>query len=253
MMLAASVSFIACAFPLSPAWFFAWRFASGFAGAVAMVPVAQTILPLGAPARHGFASGAIFMGIGAGVIASGTVISPLLQYGLAACWIASGAVSLILTAATWRAWPADATAVASARPSPPAVRLLCVEYAAVAVGLVPDAVFLVDFVARGLHQGAVHRARYWILYGAGALCGPIAYGAVAERIGFRNALRAGLLLSGAASMLLAMQHADGSIGFTHALAAASVLLGACTPGMVSLMIGRLPELLRGDHPAQQAG
>lgn len=256
MMLAASVSFIACAFPLSLAWFFAWRFASGFAGAVVMVLVAQTILPLVAPARHGFASGAIFMGIGAGVIASGTLIPPLLHYGLAACWIAFGVVSLVLTAATWRAWPADAApvaaAIAAARTSAPAVRILYVEYAAVAVGLVPAAVFLVDFVARGLHQGAGHGARYWILYGAGALCGPIAYGAVADRIGFRNALRAGLLLSGAASLLLALQHADGGIGFTLALAAASVLLGAFTPGVVSLMIGRLQELLPGDQPAQHA-
>jgi MFS family permease len=254
MMLLASVSFIACAFPLSLLWFFAWRFASGFAGAVVMVLVAQTILPLVAQARHGMASGAIFMGIGAGIVASGTLIPLLLPHGLATTWIGLGIVSAVLTALTWRAWPAHAVAVpapgaAPAERAPLAVRLLYVEYAAVAIGLVPAAVFLVDFVARGLHEGAAHGARYWIAYGIGALCGPLVYGAIADRIGFRSALRIGLLLSGVASALLAFQQPPGT---AVALALASLLLGAFTPGVVSLMIGRLHELLPGDHPAQHA-
>lgn len=256
MMLLASLSFIACAYPLSLAWFFAWRFASGFAGAVVMVLVAQTVLPLVAQARHGMASGAIFMGIGAGIVASGTVIPLLLPHGLAATWIGLGILSAVLTALTWRAWPghADPTPAAAARSAPAsraplAVRLLYVEYAAVAIGLVPAAVFLVDFVARGLHAGAGHGARYWIAYGIGALCGPLAYGAIADRIGFRSALRIGLVLSGVASAMLAFQQPPGS---AVALALASMLLGAFTPGVVSLMIGRLHELLPGDHPAQHA-
>lgn len=256
MMLLASASFIACAYPLSLAWFFAWRFGSGFAGAVVMVLVAQTILPLVAQARHGMASGAIFMGIGAGIVASGTLIPLLLPQGLATTWIGLGVLSCVLTALTWRAWPAHAVAASTtgaAAPSsaftPLAVRLLYVEYAAVAIGLVPAAVFLVDFVARGLHEGAPHGARYWIAYGIGALCGPLVYGALADRIGFRSALRVGLLLSSVASALLAFQQPPGSAA---ALAVASLLLGAFTPGVVSLMIGRLHELLPGDHPAQHA-
>ena len=252
MMLLASAAFVACAFPLSLAWFFAWRFASGFAGAVVMVLVAQTILPLVAPQRHGVASGAIFMGIGAGIVASGTLVPLLLPYGLASCWIGLAVLSIVLTALTWRAWPgtpvAQAAVAAPPRPAPLAVRFLYVEYAAVAVGLVPAAVFLVDFIARGLHEGAAHGARYWVVYGIGALCGPLAYGALADRTGFRTALRAGLLLSGAASLLLAF----GPHASAPGLAAASLLLGAFTPGVVSLMIGRLHELLPGDHPAQHA-
>lgn len=252
MMLLASLAFLACAWPLSLAWFFAWRFLSGFAGAVVMVLVAQTVLPLVALSRRGIASGAIFMGIGAGIVVSGTLLPPLLRLGLAGCWIGLAVFSGLLTALTWRAWPAHvAPAPAHAsehapRPAPLAVRVLYLEYAAVAAGLVPAAVFLVDFVARGLHEGAAHGALYWILYGAGAAAGPMVYGLVADRAGFGNALRLGLLLSGLASLLLA------ELPQMPSLVLASLLLGAFTPGVVTLVIGRLHELLAHDHDAQHA-
>jgi predicted MFS family arabinose efflux permease len=257
MMALASLAFLACAVPLSLAWFFGWRFLSGFAGAVVMVLVAQTILPHVAPERRGTASGAIFMGIGGGIVASGTLVPLLLHAGLRATWIGLGLCSAVLTLLTWRAWPAahppaspsptDAHAARQeARRTPAAVRLLYGEYALVAVGLVPAAVFLVDFVARGLGQGAAVGALYWIVYGAGAMCGPLLYGLVADRTGFGPALRIGLLLSGLASLGLALLH------WTPALVVASFLMGAFTPGVVTLMIGRLHELLPGDHAAQHA-
>lgn len=254
MMLLASASFLACAWPLSLGWFFVWRFLSGLAGAVVMVLVAQTILPLVSVERHGMASGAIFMGIGAGIVVSGTLLPPLLGLGLAACWMGLAVLSGILTLLTWRAWPSHGTAAAPAAvpartapaPASVAVRLLYLEYAAVAAGLVPAAMFLVDFVARGLHQGAALGARYWILYGMGAAAGPLLYGLAADRIGFGRALRLGLLLSSLASLLL------GEWPHPAALAAASLLLGAFTPGVVTLVIGRLHELLAHDHQAQHA-
>jgi len=254
MLLLASLAFLACAWPLSLAWFFAWRFLSGFAGAVVMVLVAQTVLPLVALSRRGIASGAIFMGIGAGIVVSGTLLPPLLRLGLAGCWIGLAVFSGLLTALTWRAWPAHMAPAHAAghaappacRPAPLAVRVLYLEYAAVAAGLVPAAVFLVDFVARGLHEGAAHGALYWILYGAGAAAGPMLYGLVADRAGFGNALRLGLLLSGLASVLLA------ELPRTPSLVLASLLLGAFTPGVVTLVIGRLHELLAHDHDAQHA-
>lgn len=252
MMLLASLAFLACAWPLSLSWFFVWRFLSGFAGAVVMVLVAQTILPLVAPERRGMASGAVFMGIGIGIVVSGTLLPLLLQLGLAGCWIGLAAFSGLLTLLTWRAWPAGVPAppegsVSRRVPKAPlAIRVLYLEYAAVAAGLVPAAVFLVDFVARGLEQGAATGALYWILYGTGAAAGPMLYGLLADRVGFGKALRLGLLLSGVASLFLAMWH---QIGF---LMLASVLLGAFTPGVVTLVIGRQHELLAPDHDAQHA-
>jgi MFS family permease len=217
-----------------------------------MVLVAQTILPLVALERRGFASGAIFMGIGAGIIISGTLLPLLLRTGLSGCWIGLALFSGVLTLLTWRAWPAHmpmpAHQTEEGKPAaaPLAVRVLYFEYAAVATGLVPAAVFLVDLIARGLHQGAAHGALYWTLYGVGAAAGPLIYGMVADRVGFAAALRLGLVLSGLASLLLAGLHQ------TVPLVLASILLGAFTPGVVTLMIGRLHELLAHDHRAQHA-
>lgn len=254
MMALAALSFAASAVPLSLAWYFGWRLLSGFAGAVVMVLVAQTILPVVAPERRGLASGAIFMGIGAGIVASGTLVPLLLAHlqatGLAAAWLGLAGVSTVLTLLTWRAWPAHGHAPPAGgggrRPMPASVRLLYAAYAAVAVGLLGAAVFLVDYVARGLGRGTATGAVYWIVYGAGAMSGPVLYGLVADRIGFGPALRLGLALSGAAALSLAF------VSHPAALALASALLGAFTPGVVTLMIGRLHELLPGDGPAQHA-
>src|SRR5436190_24356776 len=74
-------------------------------------------------------------------------------------------------------------------PAGPALRALYLEYALNAVGLVPHMVFLVDFIARDLGQGLHEAARYWIIFGVGALVGPLAGGHLGDRIGFRTALR----------------------------------------------------------------
>jgi MFS family permease len=72
-MALATLAFFACAFPLNFAWFFAWRFASGVAGGALMVLAAPTVLPSISLSRRGLAGGAIFMGVGAGIVASGTL------------------------------------------------------------------------------------------------------------------------------------------------------------------------------------
>ena len=46
---------------------------------------------------------------------------------------------------------------------------LYVEYALNAAGLVPHMIFLVDFLVRGLGQSIASGARYWVLFGIGAV------------------------------------------------------------------------------------
>src|SRR6185437_12794065 len=107
MMLTAAVAFFACAAPISFAWFFVWRFAAGFAGGALMVLAAPTVLPHVPAARRGVASGVIFMGVGAGIAASGTLVPLLLQEGLRETWLGLGALSLLLTIVAWGGWPAE--------------------------------------------------------------------------------------------------------------------------------------------------
>jgi predicted MFS family arabinose efflux permease len=254
MMATAAASLLACAVPLSFAWFFVWRLASGVAGGALMVLAAPSVLPHVDPARRGRASGLIFTGVGLGIAASGTLVPLLMRIGLAETWCGLGAVGVVLTAVAWRGWPpapVTAAAARAARPEPPArpgaaLGPLLVEYALNAAGLVPHMVFLVDFVARGLGQGLDAGARYWVLFGLGASVGPVAAGLLADRIGFRPALRLAFAVQAAAVAVPAW--APGPV----TLLVSSVVIGAAVPGVVPLVLGRVQELTPAPGPRRDA-
>lgn len=253
MMVLASVAMLASAWPLSFGWFFVWRFASGLAGGALMVLAATAVLPHVPPSRRGLAGGIIFMGVGAGIAASGTLVPLLLHQGLVATWLGLGAISLLLTALAWRRWPGDGVhhvdPTVSHRRAPHharALRALYAGYALNAAGLVPHMIFLVDFVARGLGLGVQTGSAYWVLFGLGALAGPVLTGHLADRIGFGRALRLAYLIEAAAVSLPAL------LPGTVWLAISSVVVGAFTPGIVPLALGRIHELLPHDHAGQKA-
>lgn len=261
MMLLATAAFFACAYPLSVSWFFLWRFASGLAGGAIMVLAASAVLPHIPATRRGFAGGMIFVGLGVGIAASGTLIPRLLQQGLQQTWLGLGVLALLLTAVSWFGWPADpppAAAAASphttAHTTPPhaapaprkALALLYAQYAANALGLVPVMMLLVDYVARGLGRGAATGAACWVLYGAAAIAGPLACGYIADRIGFAKAYRIALALQVIGTALLVLSSNAIAIGL------ATVILGALTPGVVTLVLGRVNALLPHDPAAQRA-
>ena len=268
MMLLASVSFFACAVPVSFSWFFAWRFASGLSGGALMVLAAPTILSHVSSSRRGFVGGAIFSGIGLGIAASGTIVPALLRESLTETWIGLGVCGLLLTVVAWNGWPrphadkhASATSAQAAQQAaqplkrvasrrrtraatPLALRALYTEYALNAAGLVPHMIFLVDFVARGLDKGLDAGAQYWVMFGLGAILGPLITGHIADRVGFGPALRGVLVLQ---IVTVALPVFDAG---PVALIVSSVLVGAAVPGIVPLVLGRLHELLA-HHPAQQ--
>ena len=250
MMLLVTAAFFACAFPLSVIWFFGWRLLSGITGGVIMVLVAATVLPHVPASRKGLASGAIFLGIGLGIAASGTIVPPLLNMGLHATWLGLGGLSLLLTAISWFGWPADLphpTAIhagATVEPTPSAVYLLFGQYAFMAAGLVPAMVFLVDYVARGLGAGAQIGALVWVMYGLGAIVGPVSYGFLADRLGARMGIRLVLVVQAIALGLLAVSHSF------MALAVLAVIIGSFPPGIVPLALARVHELVP-DHHRQQ--
>ncbi|MDT7952864.1 MAG: YbfB/YjiJ family MFS transporter [Acetobacteraceae bacterium] len=248
-MLVASGSFLACAWPGGFLWFFAWRFISGVAGGAAMVLAAPAILPHVAVARRGLVSGGIFVGVGVGIAASGTLVPLLLRAGLQEAWLGLGAAALALTAAGWNGWPAQGPAAPKSRSALPpsrarALRALYAVYGLNAFGLVPHMVFLVDFVSRGLGRGLDAGSGYWVLFGMGAMAGPLVTGLVADRIGFRSTLRLALLLEAVAVALPGISHSPAG------LVLSCLVVGACTPGVVPLALGRTQEILR-DHASAQ--
>jgi len=107
-------------------------------------------------------------------------------------------------------------------------------------------IFLVDFIARGLGQGLNSGAEYWVLFGLGAIVGPLLSGHLADRTGFGPALRLAYLIEAVAVALPAF--APGPFW----LIISSVVVGAFTPGIVPLVLGRVHELLK-HQPAAQKG
>ena len=254
LMAVVTAAFFACAYPLSISWFFVWRLLSGISGGAIMVLVATSILPHIPAARRGFVSGMIFLGLGLGIAASGTLIPELLHFGLQTTWLGLGAVALVLTVVSWFGWPSTNPPAAAAAPahhhgaqtSTLALRVLYAQYAANALGLVPAMIFLVDYVARGLGRGAAIGANYWVLYGLAAIAGPLIAGNVAHRIGYGKAYRVALLLQAVAVAMIALS------GNAWVLALSTVILGVFTPGIVPLALGRIHELVPHDHTEQRA-
>ena len=251
MMIAVTLAFFACGFPLSVTWFFGWRLLSGIAGGAIMVLVAATVLPHVPAERRGLASGAIFLGIGLGIAGSGTLVPPLLSLGLQQTWFGLGLLAVVLTAASWFAWPGGTLQEAPAQSAAPAatpsgVYLLFAQYAFMAAGLVPAMVFLVDYVARGLGDGAHIGAMIWVMYGLGSIVGPVTYGFLADKLGARVSIRVVLVVQAIAVGLLPF-----ASSFT-ALAVLAVLLGSFPPGIVPLALARVHELLPNHHQQQVA-
>jgi predicted MFS family arabinose efflux permease len=247
-MALATLAFFACAFPLNFAWFFGWRFASGLAGGVLMVLAAPTVLPSVSASWRGLAGGAIFMGVGAGVVTSGTLSPLLLQLGVSAAWFGLGALSFLLLVVGWSGWPSATPATASARQLPPprlpVLRSLYVMYALNAVGWLPHMIFLVDFVARSMGKGVQVGSELWVVFGIAATIGPLAAGRLADRIGFGATLRLAFLLEAGAVAIPAF-----GLGWVW-LILSSVIVGSFLTGTVPLVLGRISELLP-HHVEQQ--
>lgn len=253
MMVLAAVTCFACAVPISFIWFFGFRFLAGISGGVIMVLAATAILPHTAPSKRGLIGGVIFAGVGLGVAASGTLVPLLLQQGIKQAWYGLGVLSAVLTLISWKAWPAEVPAAHAAAEQPvahsvrsPLVIALCVEYGLNALALVPHMVFLVDYVARGLGQGIATGSYYWVLYGIGAVIGPLLTGHLADRAGFAAALRAAFLIEAVAVALPAVANSPA------ALIVSSLIVGGFTPGIVPLVIGRIHELIPHSAASQRS-
>lgn len=239
MLLLATATFFASVVPVHFAWFFVWRFCSGLAGAVLMVLAAPSVLPQIPAGRRGLAAGIMFTGVGIGVMASGTLVPILIAQGLAATWTVLGLMALGLTLVAWGGWPAQGARPAAVPPAAKAPRALIALYAVYglnAVGLVPHMVFVVDFIARGLNQGIAVGARYWVVFGLGAMLGPVLTGLAADRVGFRVGMRVALVVQACMIALLAVRSDPVS------LFASCLVIGAFAPGIAQLVLGRLHEL-----------
>ena len=251
-MLLASVAFFACAQPFPFEWFFLWRFIAGMCGGILMVLAAPTVLPFVPANRQGLAGGVIMTGVALGIALSGTMVPLTLELGLTETWAALGILATLLTAIAWHGWPAapngGETAVKTS--PPPGLRVLkslYIEYCLNAMGLVPHMVFWVVFIVRGLNQGLDVGAMYWVVFGVGAMLGPVSMGYLADRMGSLWALRLGYLLQAVFVGVVAIT--DN----TAVLIASSLVMGAFVPASTTLVLIRLRHVIGHDAGAQTGG
>ncbi|WGE74870.1 YbfB/YjiJ family MFS transporter [Actinobacillus equuli] len=249
MMLLVTLSFFACAFPLSTAWYFVWRLISGISGGAIMVLVAATITPHVPAERRNLASGAIFLGIGLGIFASATIVPMLIDLGLKTTWFGLGVFSTILTSLSWFNIPDPvakvqevgnspiSASVQQHAPEPKSIFLiLYLQYGLMAVFIVAPTVFIVDYIARGLQFGAGTGALFWGLYGIGSMIGPPLYGYFADKVGAKPTLRTVLAVEFLA--IFALCATENII----VMAILTVIIGSFPPGIVPLMLARIFEM-----------
>ncbi|MBB3176367.1 YbfB/YjiJ family MFS transporter [Variovorax sp. Sphag1AA] len=245
LMIVTTASLVACAWPLDFLWYCSWRLVSGATGGALMVLAAPTVLPCVDPKQRGLASGIIFMGVGVGIAASGLLVPHFLRHGLTSTWLYLAGISMALTAIAWKGWPQPTAASEATLESPPShalhsprqLHLLSTQYALNAAGLVPHMIFLVVFIADGLGRGLATASHYWTAFGIGAIAGPVLAGSVADRYGYQRTLRTGL---GVQAVAVAIPAVDPSPAW---LLLSTLIMGAFTPGIVPLVLGRIHEML----------
>ena len=248
MMLLAGLSFFASAHPAPFLWFAAWRAAAGISGGLIMVLSATLVLQHMPVDKRGLAGGVIFAGVGIGVIIAAVLVPRLIEIGLPVAWNTLGALCVLLALLAWTSWPPDhaGQAVTDRPPLDGQVLVLFAVYALNAVGLVPHTMFLVDMTARELGYGIAAGAGMWLLFGIGAIAGPVAAGRLGDALGFRPVLLAMLL---AQVGLVGLASVTGNL---WALAFSALMMGGCTAGIVPVVLGRVRELIPHDPRGQRA-
>ena len=253
-LVAATTALLACALPLGFAWYFVWRLISGIAGAVLMVLAGPKVVAFAPVGRRGRVGGILFVGVGFGIVLSGTLTPWLARYGVPHAWLAFGIASAGLTAGVWTGWPSTGerahTSAETRAPAPQRPRgavslpvlVLGVTYGCYGVGFVPHTVFWVDYIARRLELGLVVGGGYWVLFGVAACCGPLLTGWCADHVGFARSYRYSLLAN---AVFVGLPLLSAS---PWALAVSSLGVGGLATAISSLALGRISELA---PPAQQ--
>lgn len=217
------------------------RVVAGVAGGILVVLAPPAMLAGAPPDRRGRIAGLMFAGVGCGIAGSALVLPWLIDAGVAVGWAGLAVAALLLAGLTWPLWPPAAIVPPAPGGGLGGLTRLVFGYALNAGAIVPHMLLLSDFVARGLGQGVATGAFAFVLYGLGAAGGPILSGAIADRFGCRPTLAAGTALQVVAALLPVLAPTLPAAGLS------GILMGATTPGLPPLVLGRAVELVGPDR------
>jgi len=236
-MIGVTLCFLLCAVPGGLLWLAPWRvLTGGFAGILMVLagPAVQAVVP---PAIRGLAAGLVFVGVGSGIVIGALLVPAMLTEGLSQAWLALAALAFGLTVLSWRHWPKVEAPRAMRLPKlsgPPGALILSYAFAAMAQTV--HMVWWPDFIVRGLGRSKSEAALLWLLYGVAAISGPALYGALADRIGARRALRLVMGLQAVGVGLPLLEQSDAW------LVVSAVLAGSTAIGSTALTLTRAREL-----------
>jgi len=230
-----SLAFIACAWNGGVAWLALWRLVAGLAGGALMALAGPAVQGAVAPAQRGTGGGIVMMGVGGGVMAASLLIPSLLAAGLSVTWLALGVLVIGLWILANPRWPRTPIAVAEITASRITGLALILIYGLAGAGMVPHMVYFVDYAVRGCNLDPHLAALMWLLFGIGAICGPLAGGRVADLWGAARTLKICLAIQ-----LIAVALALSSS--VTSLVISALLGGFAGLGITAIVLARAREL-----------
>ena len=251
-LLASVVCLVLSAFPVGFLGLAALRGALGALVAVMMILGVAAAASGAPPGKVGLATGIAFTGVGLGIFLSAVGLPWLLELGLVWAWSGAavvGAAGLVLGLWGWsgpdgatEAQPAPGAETEGPRAPADAARSrrdgarLVAAQALFSIGLVPHSIWWVDYLVRGLGWPQAAGSLQWILFGLGAVLGPILWGRLADRIGFSRGL---VLVFATLSAGIAM----AVVAPSAATVVVSSLLVGAQPGQSAIIAGRAREAM----------
>ena len=188
-----------------------------------------------APAQRGTGGGIVMMGVGGGVMAASLLIPSLLAAGLSVTWLALGVLVIGLWILANPRWPRTPIAAAEITASRITGLALILIYGLAGAGMVPHMVYFVDYAVRGCNLDPHLAALMWLLFGIGAICGPLAGGRVADLWGAARTLKICLAIQ-----LIAVALALSSS--VTSLVISALLGGFAGLGITAIVLARAREL-----------
>ena len=237
----AVIALIGSEINLGPVWLGFWRLVIGVMTGFVMVQ-SLALMTLHAPDdRRPQAASYVFVGVGCGILFSGTAVPMLLRLGLAEAWWGVALAGALAAAVSQWALvilvpsPQQVSREAAKPPRTMAWRALVAASFLFSVGLVPHTIYWFDYIARWLGQGYAIAGAHWVAIGFFGILGPILVAALARGVGTAIATTA-------IYFVLAFGVAAPAFATDYALIIASTVIFGIQPGVSTMIAARARDL-----------